>query len=71
MLDGDVIAEEPRVLAARVGDQGFLLVQLQPEGLPEELRERCLDLFGFGLRPDKSQYVIIRLCRPMDYAGVG
>jgi len=60
VLDGDVVAEEPRMLAACVGDQGFLLVQFQSEGLPEELCELCLDLFGFGLRSDKSQYVVIR-----------
>ena len=70
MLDPDVIAEEPRWLAASVGDQGFLLVQLQSEGLPEELCQPGLDLLGLGLRPDKSQYVIICLCRPLDYAGI-
>jgi len=59
VLDPDVIAEEPRWLAASVGDQGFLPVQLQSEGLPEELCQPGLDLLGLGLRPDKSQYVII------------
>src|SRR6202044_530089 len=45
--------------AAGVGDQGFLLVQLQSEGLPEEPREPGLDLLGFGLRPGESQYVVV------------
>jgi hypothetical protein len=70
VLDGDVVSEEPRPLAAGVGDQGFLLVQLQPEGLPEEFCQAGLDLLGFGLWPDKSQYVVICLCRTLDYAGV-
>jgi hypothetical protein len=43
VLDGDVVAEEPRRLAAGVGDQGFLLVQFQPEGFPEELYRRSRD----------------------------
>ena len=59
VLDGDVIAEEPRPLAAGVGDQGLVLVEFQSEGLPEELRQPGLDLLGFGLRPDESQYVIV------------
>jgi len=49
MLNAYVVAEEPRRLAAGVGDQGFLLVQFQSEGLPEEPCQRSLDLFGFGL----------------------
>ena len=51
VLDDDVVAEEPRRLAAGVGDQGLVLVQFQPEGLPEEPRQFGLDLLGFGLRP--------------------
>ena len=31
VLDGDVVAEEPRPLAAGVGDQGLGLVEFQPE----------------------------------------
>ena len=61
VLDPDVVAEEPRRLAAGVGDQGFLLAEFQPEGLPEERGQPGLDLLGFGLRPGKSQYVIIRV----------
>ncbi|MFI5066555.1 MAG: hypothetical protein ACHP9Z_21625 [Streptosporangiales bacterium] len=70
MLDPDVVAEEPRRLGAGVGDQGFLLVQFQSEGLPEERCQFRLDFLGFGLRPDKSQYVVICLCRHPGYAGV-
>jgi hypothetical protein len=70
VLDGDVVAEEPRRLAAGVGDQGFLLVQFQPEGFPEEPRQPGLDFLGLGLRPGESQQVIVRLCRSLDYAGV-
>ena len=36
VLDGDVIAEEPRPLGAGVGDQGLGRVEFQSEGLPEE-----------------------------------
>jgi hypothetical protein len=49
--EGDVIAEEPSPLAAGVRDEGLVLVEFQFEGLPEELRQPGLDLFGFGLRP--------------------
>jgi hypothetical protein len=68
VLDGDVIAEESRPLAAGVRDQGLVLVEFQSEGLPEERRQLCLDLFGFGLRPGESQQMIVRLCRLRDYA---
>jgi hypothetical protein len=59
VLDGDLIAEEPRRAGAGVGDQGLGLVQFQGEGLPQERRQLCLDLFGFGLRPDESQDVVV------------
>ncbi len=57
--DADVIAEEPRPLGAGVRDEGLGLVEFQFEGLPEERCQPGLDLLGFGLRPDKPQYVII------------
>ena len=63
VLDGDVVAEEPRPLGAGVGDQGLGVVEFQPEGLPEEPREPGLDLLGFGLRPGEPQQVVICLCR--------
>ena len=59
VLDDDVIAEEPRRLGAGVGDQGLVLVQVQPEGLPEERRQPGLYLLGFGLRADESQQVVV------------
>ncbi len=63
-----MVAEEPRRLGAGVADQGLVLIQFQPEGLPEEPGQSGLDLLGFGLRPDKSQYVVICLCGLPDYA---
>jgi len=68
VLDGDVITEEPRPLAAGVRGQGLGRVEFQPEGLPEELRQPGLDLLGFGPRPGKPQYVVVGLCRLPDYA---
>ena len=68
VLDDDVVAEEPCRLAAGVADQGLVLVQFQPEGLPEEPAQVGLDLLGFGLRPGESQQMIVGLCRPLDYA---
>jgi hypothetical protein len=70
VLDADVIAEEPRRLAAGVRDQGLFRVQFQSEGLPEELRYPGLDFLGFGLRPGESQNMIVGLCRPADYAAL-
>jgi hypothetical protein len=70
VLDGDVIAEEPCSLAAGMCDQGLGRVKFQSEGLPEEQRDPGLDLLSFGLWPDKTQYVVICLCRHPDYAGV-
>ena len=70
VLDGDLIAEEPRRTGAGVGDQGLGLVQLQREGLPQERRQFGLDLLGFGLRPDESQDMVIGLCRAPDYAAL-
>jgi hypothetical protein len=67
VLDGDVVAEEPRRLAAGVGDQGLVLAEFQAEGLPEERCQFGLDLLGFGLRPGESQDVIVGLCRGLDW----
>src|SRR5262249_49536803 len=61
MLDTDVIAEEPRPLAAGVRDEGLVLVQFQSEGLPEKPRQLRLDLPGFGLRPGESQNMSSRV----------
>ena len=62
MPDADVVAEEPGPLGAGVRDEGLGLVEFQSEGLPEERGQPGLDLLGFGLRPEKPQYVII--CEP-------
>jgi hypothetical protein len=59
VLHGDVVAEEPRPLAAGVGDQGLGLTEFQPEVVPEELCQPGLDLLGLGPRPGEPQQVII------------
>jgi hypothetical protein len=59
VLDGDLVAEEPRRAGAGVGDQGLVRVELQGEGLSQEPRQLGLDLLGFGLGPDEPQQVII------------
>jgi hypothetical protein len=51
-----------------MGDEGLGVVEFQSEGFPEERGQPALDLPGFGLRPGKSQYVIVRLCGLPDYA---
>jgi hypothetical protein len=68
VLDDDVVAEEPRRLGAGVGDQGLVLVEVQPEGLPEEPGQLGLDLLGFGLRPGETQQMVVCLCRGPGYA---
>jgi len=59
LLDGDLVAGEPRRAGAGVGDQRLAGVQLQREGLPQERGQPGLDLLGFGLRPDESQQHVI------------
>ena len=68
MLDGDLIAEEPRRAGAGVGDQRLAGVQLQLEGSSQERRQLGLDLPGFGPGPDEPQQMIICLCRVPYYA---
>jgi hypothetical protein len=68
VLNADVIADESCRARAGVGDQGLVLVEFQPEGLPEEPRQPGLDLLSFGLRPGKFQDVVVCLCRLRDYA---
>ena len=48
VLDGDLVAEEPRRAGTRVRYQGFLLAQFQSEVIPEELGQALFDLFGLG-----------------------
>jgi hypothetical protein len=47
VLDGDLIAEEPRRLGAGVGDQRLWLGQLQLEVIAQELGEATFDLLSF------------------------
>ena len=47
VLDGDLIAEEPRRTGAGVGDQRLLLGQLQLEVIAQELGEATFDLLSF------------------------
>jgi hypothetical protein len=54
-----------------MGDQGLILVKFQGEGLSQEPGQFFLYLLGFGLRPDEPQNMIVGLCRPPDYAGIG
>jgi len=61
--DGDVVAEEPRPLAASVRDEGLGVVEFQLEGVPEELRDLCLDLLGFGPGADETQEMIVGVAR--------
>ena len=70
MLDGDVVAEEPRGLGAAMRDQRLACRQFQLEILTQEVGQALLDLIGFGLRAGKPEQVIIGLCRPLDYAGI-
>src|SRR5207247_8745249 len=53
VLDGDLVAEEPRRAGAGVGDQRLLLGQFQLEFFLQEPAETALDLLGFGLRSDE------------------
>ena len=50
MLDGDVVSEESRPLAAGVGDQRLLPVEFQSEGFPEEFGYPGLDFLGLRFR---------------------
>jgi hypothetical protein len=68
VLDGDLVAEEPRRAGAGVGDQCLAGVQFQREGLSQERRQPGFDLLGFGLRPGEPQQVIVGLCRGPGYA---
>jgi hypothetical protein len=61
VLDDDLVAEESRRACAGVGDQRFLLRQLQLEVITQERREACFDLLGFGLRPGEPEELIICL----------
>jgi hypothetical protein len=55
VLNGDLVAEEPRRAGAGVGDQRLLLRQFQRQVVGEELSEAGLDLLGFGSGADEPQ----------------
>jgi hypothetical protein len=59
VLDGDVVAEEPRRLGAGVRDQGLIRRQFQLEVITQEVSEPLLDLLGFGLGAGEPEQVIV------------
>ena len=59
MLDGDLVAEEPRRAGAGVGDQRLVLGQFQLEVITQELREARFDLLGFGLRSGEPEQGVV------------
>jgi hypothetical protein len=71
MLDGDLVAEEPRSPRSGVSDQGLLLGQFQLEIVMQEPRQAPFDLFGLGFRSGEPEQMIICLCRLADYADRG
>ena len=70
VLDGDLVAEESRRSGAGMGNERLVLVEFQLEVIAQELGQVGLDLLGLGLRPGEPEEVIVRLCRPVDYAGI-
>jgi hypothetical protein len=48
VLDGDLVAEEGRSAGPGVREQGFVLVEFQPEIVMQERREAALDFLCFG-----------------------
>ena len=71
LLDGDLVAEEPRGPGAGVRDQRLFARQFQPEVVAQERRQLILDSFGFGLGSGEPEELIVGLCRPADYADRG
>ncbi len=59
VLDGDVIAEEPRRLGTGVRDQRLGRRQFQLEIITQEVGQALFDLLGFGLRAGEPEQVII------------
>jgi hypothetical protein len=68
VLDGDLVAEEPRRAGAGVGDQRLVLVEFQLEVLAQEPGKTVPDLLCFGLRPGEPEQDVVGLCRARDYA---
>ena len=59
VLDGDLVAEEPRRARAGVGDQRFVRREFQLELFAQEHRKTLFDLFGLGLGPGEPEQVVI------------
>ena len=59
MLDGDLVAEEPRSPRSGVSDQGLLLGQFQLEIVMQEPRQAPFDLFGLGFGSGEPEQMII------------
>src|SRR5258708_17150961 len=59
VLDGDLIAEEPRRACAGVGDQCLVLVESQLEVLAQEPGKTVPDLLCFGLRSGEPEEAIV------------
>jgi hypothetical protein len=61
VLDGDLVAEEPRRPGAGVGDQCFLPGQFQLEVVMQECGQALLDLLGLGPWSGEPQEVVVRI----------
>jgi len=59
VLNGDVVAEEPRRACAGVGDQRLVLGQFQLEFITQERRQPLFDLLGLGLGSGEPEEVVI------------
>src|SRR5437867_4692302 len=57
--DGDLVAEESRSAGPGVREQGFVLVEFQPEIVTQERRESALDFLCFGFRPGEPEEGIV------------
>jgi hypothetical protein len=68
VLDGDLVAKEPRRAGAGVGDQRLGLRQFQRELLAQELSEATFDLLSFGSWSGEPEQDVIGLCRVSGYA---
>jgi hypothetical protein len=59
VVDGDLVAEEPRCLGTPVSDERLVRRQVQLEIVTQELRQPGFDRLGFGLGSDESEQMII------------
>jgi hypothetical protein len=68
VLDGDLVAEEPRRACPGVGDQRLFLVEFQLEIVAQELGQALPDLLCLGFWSGEPEEVVICLCRAPCYA---